>query len=65
MRLEAVHDTLLCARPQDTTVTRVAAEVGGFFHLGRFAGEYLAGTARIASSEMATPPSSSENGASL
>lgn len=40
--LEAVHDALLCARPQDTTVTRVAAEVGGFFHLGRFAGEYLA-----------------------
>jgi AraC-like DNA-binding protein len=42
MRLEAVHEALLCSRPQDTTVTRVAAEAGGFFHLGRFAGEYLA-----------------------
>ena len=42
MRLEAVHDALLCSRPQDTTVTRVAAEMGGFFHPGRFAGEYLA-----------------------
>jgi AraC-like DNA-binding protein len=42
MRLDAVHEALLCARPQDTTVTRVAAEVGGFFHLGRFAGDYLA-----------------------
>jgi AraC-like DNA-binding protein len=42
MRLEAVHDALLCSRPQDTTVTRVAAETGGFFHPGRFAGEYLA-----------------------
>ncbi len=42
MRLEAVRDALLCANPRDTTVTRVAAEAGGFFHLGRFAGEYLA-----------------------
>ncbi len=42
MRLEAVHEALRCAAPQDTTVTRVAAEAGGFFHLGRFAGEYLA-----------------------
>jgi AraC-like DNA-binding protein len=42
MRLEAVHEALLCSRPQDTTVTRVAAEAGGFFHLGRFAGDYLA-----------------------
>jgi AraC-like DNA-binding protein len=42
MRLEAVHEALLCSCPQDTTVTRVAAEAGGFFHLGRFAGEYLA-----------------------
>ena len=42
MRLEAVHEALRCSTPQDTTVTRVAAEAGGFFHLGRFAGEYLA-----------------------
>ncbi len=42
MRLEAVHEALLCARPEDTTVTQVAAGVGGFFHLGRFAGEYRA-----------------------
>jgi hypothetical protein len=25
----------------DSTVTQVAADVGGFFHLGRFAREYL------------------------
>jgi transcriptional regulator GlxA family with amidase domain len=42
MRLEAVREALLCSRPQDTTVTRVAADAGGFFHQGRFAGEYLA-----------------------
>jgi AraC-like DNA-binding protein len=42
MRLEAVHDALLHSRPRDITVTRVAAEAGGFLHLGRFAGEYLA-----------------------
>lgn len=42
MRLEAVRDALLRASPRDTTVTRVAAEAGGFFHLGRFAGDYLA-----------------------
>jgi AraC-like DNA-binding protein len=41
MRLEAVRDALYRSCPRDTTVTRVAAEVGGFFHLGRFAGEYL------------------------
>jgi len=28
--------------PQDTTVSRVAAEAGGFFQLGRFVGDYLA-----------------------
>jgi transcriptional regulator GlxA family with amidase domain len=42
LRLEAVRDALLRANPRDTTVTRVAAEAGGFFHLGRFAGDYLA-----------------------
>jgi transcriptional regulator GlxA family with amidase domain len=42
LRLAAVRDALRCASPGDTTVTRVAAEAGGFFHLGRFAGEYLA-----------------------
>src|SRR5262249_5648691 len=42
MRLEAVRDALLSASARDTTVTRVAADAGGFFHLGRFAGEYLA-----------------------
>ena len=42
MRLEAVHEALLYSSPQDTTVTRAAAEAGGFFHLGRFAGDYLA-----------------------
>jgi AraC-like DNA-binding protein len=42
MRLEAVRDALLHSRPQDTTVTRVAAEAGGFLHPGRFAGEYFA-----------------------
>jgi hypothetical protein len=29
-------------RPEDSTVTQVASDVGGFFHLGRFAREYLA-----------------------
>ena len=33
---------LLRLRPEDSTVTQVAADVGGFFNLGRFAGEYLA-----------------------
>jgi AraC-like DNA-binding protein len=42
LRLEAVYDTLLRLRPEDSTVTQVAADVGGFFNLGRFAGEYLA-----------------------
>jgi AraC-like DNA-binding protein len=42
LRLEAVHDALLRLRPEDSTVTQVAADVGGFFHLGRFAREYLA-----------------------
>jgi AraC-like DNA-binding protein len=42
MRLEAVREALRCSSPRDTTVTRVAAEAGGFFHPGRFAGEYLA-----------------------
>jgi len=42
LRLEAVHDALLRLRPEDWTVTQVAADVGGFFHLGRFAREYLA-----------------------
>jgi AraC-like DNA-binding protein len=42
LRLEAVHDALLRLRPEDSTVTQVAADVGGFFNLGRFAGEYLA-----------------------
>ena len=42
LRLEAVHNALLRLRPQDSTVTQVAADVGGFFHLGRFAREYLA-----------------------
>jgi hypothetical protein len=40
--LEAVHDALLRLRPEDSTVTQVAEDVGGFFHLGRFAREYLA-----------------------
>jgi AraC-like DNA-binding protein len=42
LRLEAVHDALLRLRPEDSTVTQVAEDVGGFFHLGRFAREYLA-----------------------
>lgn len=42
LRLEAVHDALLRLRPGDSTVTQVAADVGGFFNLGRFASEYLA-----------------------
>jgi transcriptional regulator GlxA family with amidase domain len=42
IRLEAVRDALLRSRPQDATVTGVAAEAGGFLHPGRFAGEYLA-----------------------
>jgi transcriptional regulator GlxA family with amidase domain len=42
LRLEAVHDALLRLPPEDSTVTQVAADVGGFFHLGRFASEYLA-----------------------
>jgi AraC-like DNA-binding protein len=42
LRLEAVHDALLRLRPEDSTVTQLAADVGGFFNLGRFAGEYLA-----------------------
>jgi AraC-like DNA-binding protein len=42
LRLEAVHDALLRVRPKDSTVTQVASDVGGFFHLGRFAREYLA-----------------------
>jgi hypothetical protein len=33
---------LLRLRPEDSTVTQVASDVGGFFHLGRFAREYLA-----------------------
>jgi AraC-like DNA-binding protein len=42
LRLEAVYDALLRLRPEDSTVTQVAEDVGGFFHLGRFAREYLA-----------------------
>jgi AraC-like DNA-binding protein len=42
MRLEAVHEALRRSSQEDTTVTRIAAEAGGFFHPGRFAGEYLA-----------------------
>jgi transcriptional regulator GlxA family with amidase domain len=42
LRLEAVHDALHRLRPEDSTVTQVAEDVGGFFHLGRFAREYLA-----------------------
>jgi AraC-like DNA-binding protein len=42
LRLEAVYDALLRLRPEDSTVTQVASDVGGFFHLGRFAREYLA-----------------------
>jgi AraC-like DNA-binding protein len=42
LRLEAVHDALLRLSPEESTVTQVAADVGGFFHLGRFACEYLA-----------------------
>jgi AraC-like DNA-binding protein len=42
LRLEAVHDALLRLRPEDSTVTQVAADVGGFFHLGRLANEYFA-----------------------
>jgi AraC family ethanolamine operon transcriptional activator len=41
LRLEAVHDALLRLRPEESTVTQVAADVGGFFHLGRFANEYF------------------------
>jgi AraC-like DNA-binding protein len=42
LRLEAVRNALLRLCPEGTTVTQVAMDVGGFFHLGRFAGEYLA-----------------------
>jgi AraC-like DNA-binding protein len=42
LRLEAVHDALLRLRPEDSTVTQVASDVGGFFHLGRFTRDYLA-----------------------
>ena len=38
-RLNRVRTALLAARPQETTVTRVAMQFG-FLHLGRFAGEY-------------------------
>lgn len=41
LRLEAVHDALLAAPAKEKTVTRVAASVGGFFNLGRFASEYF------------------------
>ena len=41
MRLEAVRTALLRSSPHQTTVTRVAQDVGGFVHMGRFAGEYL------------------------
>ncbi|MCU1474619.1 AraC family transcriptional regulator [Amnibacterium sp.] len=41
MRLEAVRTALLRSSPQRTTVTRVAQDVGGFVHMGRFAGDYL------------------------
>jgi AraC-like DNA-binding protein len=41
LRLEAVHEALLRSDPAQDTVTRVAANVGGFFHLGRFANEYF------------------------
>lgn len=40
LRLEAVREALVAASAKDTTVSRVAAEIGGFFHLGRFAGDY-------------------------
>jgi transcriptional regulator GlxA family with amidase domain len=41
MRLEAVRRALLRSSPHGTTVTRVARDVGGFVHMGRFAGDYL------------------------
>lgn len=41
LRLEAVRDALLRSSPAQTSVTQVASETAGFFHLGRFAGEYL------------------------
>jgi AraC-like DNA-binding protein len=42
LRLEAVRDALLRLDPEGTTVTQVALDVGGFFHLGRMACEYHA-----------------------
>jgi AraC-like DNA-binding protein len=42
LRLEAVHEALLRSNPRRHTVARVAADAGGFFHLGRFASEYFA-----------------------
>lgn len=42
LRLEAVREALLNASAERDTVTRLAPDVGGFYHLGRFASEYLA-----------------------
>lgn len=42
LRLEAVRAALLRSSPRRHTVARVAADVGGFVHQGRFATEYFA-----------------------
>jgi AraC-like DNA-binding protein len=42
LRLEAVHEALVRSNPQHHTVHQVASDVGGFYHHGRFATEYLA-----------------------
>jgi len=41
VRLRHIREILLDSRPDDTSVTTVAAS-WGFFHVGRFAGQYRA-----------------------
>ncbi|MGI9327045.1 MAG: helix-turn-helix domain-containing protein, partial [Pseudomonadales bacterium] len=39
VRLDAIRQALLCGRPEETSVTRIAEDFG-LSHLGRFANAY-------------------------
>jgi AraC-like DNA-binding protein len=65
LRLEAVHDALLRLGPRDSTITQVAADVGGFFHLGRFASEYLEMFGELPSSTLANKGSAARGTTSV